>query len=241
MVRTLTFSFYRIWACSSVMRALRLRKGSGRCSRRMLKQWKGRAEEQENEVREAHRKVDELERALRSAEQSGTVSLFETRTAELRDAQTYLTKLDGVADSDVLWLGERLNSNSNIYRTCANIASAFEREYRKVQEGEAFEQAYQRMASVGLFSPEMINALRCFAHQQDSVLVQAALQMAVVSYTRWVCGTWDFLQNSSTTLQNSYSRINQSGTYHPLDHTLFASSSLRALQKHRPWQEGGVR
>lgn len=168
----------------------------------------------DDEVRQAGRKIDELERTLRAVrnEQSNTKTLLDTRTAELQEAQAFLTKVDGVSDNEVLQLVERLNSN--IYQTCAIITAGFESDYGKNQGGEVREQAYQRISSVGLLSPDMMNALRCFDHQQDSILVQTALQASTVSYVRWLCGTWDFHLHSTATLQSIYRRIKETGAHH---------------------------
>lgn len=175
--------------------------------------WKGRVEDRDSEVRQAHRRIEELERALRAVrnEQRDTASLLETRTVELQEAQAFLTRVDGVSDHEVLQLVQRLNST--VYQTCANITAAFASDFGKALDRDMYEQACGKISAVGLLSSEMTNALRCFDHQHDSVLVQTALQAVTVSYTRWLCNTWDFRFDPQSSLQNVYSLINKNGTH----------------------------
>ncbi|KAI0704714.1 hypothetical protein C8Q76DRAFT_820428 [Earliella scabrosa] len=169
-----------------------------------------RAQEHINQLdvraRRAEARVAELERTLANAQQErrNIGTLLETRTAELRDAQAYLTMVDDVTDRDVLDLVHTLNSR--IYQTSATIADTFQGRY-SCQPGseQAADQACMQLEQAQALGPELLHALRTADHSADSVLVQTALQGLM--YTRWLCATWDFHLTEPGFLQGLYKHI----------------------------------
>ncbi|RDX46323.1 hypothetical protein OH76DRAFT_1311921, partial [Lentinus brumalis] len=133
-----------------------------------------------------------LERALAAAqgERRNTSVLLETRTAELREAQAYLTRVDDVTDRDVLRTVENLNST--IFQTAAKASDAFQARYHHDQHSVEAEEAGRRLVEGWGLSTRFRAALRSVNHNDDSVLVQMALQGVMVSYTRRLCTTWNF-------------------------------------------------
>ncbi|KAI8977710.1 hypothetical protein BD414DRAFT_495390 [Trametes punicea] len=171
---------------------------------------KERASQMQTELRQACAKISDLEHELAASKNAlqNTASLLETRSAELRDAQAFLTKVDDVSDSEVLNLVEQLNSS--VFQTSASIANAFRAGYGRIEEGEGIEQTYATLASSGLVPPDMLSALRCLDHTQDSIVVQTALQGTITSYTRWLCDTWDFrVGDQPSLLQYIYRRMRE--------------------------------
>ncbi|KAI0708755.1 hypothetical protein C8T65DRAFT_576154 [Cerioporus squamosus] len=161
----------------------------------------------ESRAQHAESHTRELERALAVAKrgQRDTSTLLETRSIELREAQAYLTKIDDVPDREVQRILEQLNSR--IFQTAASASDAFQGRYRVRRNADA-EQAAERLKSSGLVSPDLVLAIRSVDHDGDSVLVQTALQAAMVAYTRWLCATWDFYVGSTPSLlQGIYALI----------------------------------
>ncbi|KAI0824347.1 hypothetical protein BC628DRAFT_1420092 [Trametes gibbosa] len=162
----------------------------------------------EDEARTARVQVLQLQSTKQKLqdEKRSVLALLNTKSAELREAQTFLTKVDAVSDSEVLQLVERLNAT--IFQTCASVADAFEySKYDDASGREASQRAFQKLLAWGLLAPDVMNALCCFDHAQDSVLVQTALQCLTVIFVRWLCNTWDFCTENNFTLEAVYAQI----------------------------------
>lgn len=172
-----------------------------------------RVAEMEAEAKKASAHISELVRTIHVLrnEKLGTLALLETKSTELREAQAFLTQVDGVSDVEVVQVVQRLNST--IYQTCTSVARAFEAQYGEAGERGTFDRALQSLSTTGLLSAEMLNALCCFQHKEDSVLVQMALQGVMVAYTRWLCNTWDFRIEGGSTFENVYDQIRATGTH----------------------------
>ncbi|KAM5545517.1 hypothetical protein V8D89_000555 [Ganoderma adspersum] len=115
-----------------------------------------------------------------------TAALLDTRTAELRDAQAYLSRPDDVADAEVLHLIEGINSR--IFQAAASIADAFRSRY-----GAQKDLPREAAARVQyLFGDDLTHALCSVDHSDDSLVVQTVLQAVMTFHVRWLCDTWDF-------------------------------------------------
>ncbi|KAH9940095.1 uncharacterized protein BXZ73DRAFT_43214 [Epithele typhae] len=126
----------------------------------------------------------ELERELAATRDGAqkTTALLETRTTELRAAQTFLTTADDVADSDVRRIVGSINAR--IFQTAATICDAFQDGYGTHQDG--VEDAWAQLAVA--LSDDVVEALR---EASDSAFVQAALQAVMAAHIHRLCTTWD--------------------------------------------------
>ncbi|KAM5545782.1 hypothetical protein V8D89_000820 [Ganoderma adspersum] len=170
-----------------------------------------RARQAERQVSEAEDRVNHLQAALAQSRQElrrtndelqGTVALLDRRSAELRDAQAYLSRPDDVADGEVLRLVEGINSR--VFQAAANIADAFQSRY-----GEQRDIPQEAVARVQhLFGDSLLSTLFSIDHSGDSLGVQTVLQAIMVFHTRWLCATWDFnVTGRRKVLQNIYHLI----------------------------------
>ncbi|PCH36669.1 hypothetical protein WOLCODRAFT_109013 [Wolfiporia cocos MD-104 SS10] len=115
------------------------------------------------------RKLDEKYRNL--------AALLETRSAELRAAQTYLTKADSHSEADLLRMFEELNSH--IYQLSARLADSTGLE--------------------GHVGSRIIQSLMEYSHSEDPLYVQIALQICIVAFSRAVIATWSFQNATANT------------------------------------------
>ncbi len=170
--------------------------------------------EAENRVKASQDVIARLSRELHQSQSKlqETEALLDTRSAELRDAQAYLSKLDDVADTEVRRLVDGINSR--IFQTAANIADAFQPRYSEARDVQVSEEAAVRLR--GLLGSDLLHALNSIHHVDDPLVVQTVLQAAMVSYTRWLCATWNFnIGDPPCLLQHIYQSIRRTGTYLP--------------------------
>ncbi|PIL34584.1 hypothetical protein GSI_03363 [Ganoderma sinense ZZ0214-1] len=163
------------------------------------------------QVYEAEHRINELQTALTRSQQElcrtndelrDTAALLDRRSAELRDAQAYLSHPDDVADAEVLHLVERINSR--IFQTAASIADAFQSQYGKQKDIQASQEAATRVR--GFLGSKLLHALSTVDYSRDPSVVQTALQAAFVSFVAWLCATWDF---GATGRKNALPKIYQ--------------------------------
>ncbi|PIL34594.1 hypothetical protein GSI_03373 [Ganoderma sinense ZZ0214-1] len=128
--------------------------------------------------RELRRAQDELREA---------VALLDTKSAELRDAQAYLSRHDDVADAEVLRLVEGINSR--IFQAAASITDAFQPRYGGQKDVLAWQEVASRVQHT--LSDDLLHALHSIDHFDDS-LMQTLLQAVMVFYAGQLCDTWDF-------------------------------------------------
>ncbi|RPD55190.1 hypothetical protein L226DRAFT_539128 [Lentinus tigrinus ALCF2SS1-7] len=163
-------------------------------------QLESHVQQQQSHARQLEHALSLAHRQLRDAS-----VLLETRSAELREAQAYLTKVDDVPDREVQRILENLNSR--IFQTAASASDAFQGRYRTARGADA-DQACSELERSSLLSPKLVVAIRSVNHEGDSVLVQTALQAAMVAYTKWLCATWDFrLEDRQSLLEHIYRLI----------------------------------
>ena len=171
-----------------------------------------RARREEKQVSGAEDRINHLQAALSQSRQElqGTVALLDRRSAELRDAQAYLSRPDDVADGEVLALVERINSI--IFQTAANIADTFRPRYGEQQDPRVVQEPAERVRN--LFGDDLLHALCSVDHSDEALAVQIALQAVMVFYTRWRSDTWDFnVAGHQHVLQDVYRFIRRAGTY----------------------------
>ena len=169
-----------------------------------------RARQEEKQVSGAEDRINHLQAALSQSRQElqGTVALLDRRSAELRDAQAYLSRPDDIADGEVLRLVEGINSI--MFQTAASIADAFQSRY-----GEQKDIPQEAVARVQhLFGDSLLYTLCSIDHSGDSLGVQTVLQWVMVLHTHWLCATWDFnVTGHRKFLHKTYHLIRRTGTY----------------------------
>ena len=180
--------------------------------RQRVQQTETRLSKAEDRVKALEGTIGQLSRELLQSQYGleQTTALLDTRSAELNDAQAYLSKLDDIADSDVLQLVSGINSR--IFQATSNIANAFQPRYDEQKGEQVSEEAAARLR--GLLSDDVLLALRSLHHTDDPLVVQIALQAATASHSKWLCTTWDF-QIGPCLLQHIYRSVRESGAYLP--------------------------
>ncbi|KAH9933534.1 hypothetical protein B0H21DRAFT_699480 [Amylocystis lapponica] len=104
--------------------------------------------------------------ALRN-ERDDAQALLKTRTEELRAAQVYLTKTDGISEGDVRRMVEGLNAE--IFQNAAMIADAYQHH----------------------IGPRMLRMFNSAVGPIDPILIQVAVQACMVKYASDTIVTWD--------------------------------------------------
>ncbi|KIP02815.1 hypothetical protein PHLGIDRAFT_41993, partial [Phlebiopsis gigantea 11061_1 CR5-6] len=126
----------------------------------------------------------ELE-GLRLAHQN-MQSLLDIRSAELRDAQAYLSKTDRVSHADVQRMVESLNAQ--LFQLAAlvtdSVSYAADRKY-----GDEVQPAYERVKD--RIGEPAANLLLSISHADDPVWVQMALQAVMALSSSCVINSWD--------------------------------------------------
>jgi hypothetical protein len=162
-----------------------------------------------------------------------TAHLLETRTLELKGAETFLTKADVLSGADVIGMLNTLNSE--IYQTAALVAESFEfkkerRGWREVEEvkdtGEDVEGAIDEVekgkeeeemvevyaSATEILGPRMVELLRTSEHHEDPTLIQIAFQAGMSAYTNWIVTSWYFDDpEGDHLLSEIYMRVREAG------------------------------
>lgn len=151
-----------------------------------------------NELQHSHTKHDEL------------TTLLEARTRELKGAQVYLTKADTLSGAEVIALVDALNVE--ILQSSAFISDSFDFARQPAHAGEMGEASTKISELMG---PTLTRLLGTVLHSEDPLLVQIAMQGAVVEFSRWIIMTWDFdgLQ-AEQPLAEIYNDIRATGEFH---------------------------
>jgi DNA repair exonuclease SbcCD ATPase subunit len=145
-----------------------------------------------------------------------TLQLLETRTLELKGAETFLTKADALSGADVIGMLNTLNSE--IYQTAALVAESFEFKEKKssrpgwrevedvnetgddvegagdtVEKGNSAEEMAEVHASaIEILGSRMVELLKTSEHHEDPTLIQIAFQAGMSAYTNWIVTSWYF-------------------------------------------------
>ena len=146
------------------------------------------------------------------AEQRDSIDLLRIRTAELKGAQTFLTKADILSGAEVIKLVEALNGE--IMQTAAVMAEAFAIEEKRAEakdgESEEMSKVYARAGEIVGY--RMAEMLRTSEHHEDPILVQMGLQTAMVGYSHWVISSWCFESpEDERMLSEVYARVRETG------------------------------
>lgn len=150
------------------------------------------------------------------AERQHAQELLESRTAELKGAQAYLTKADQLSNAEVIKLVEALNAE--ILQTAAAMAEELAIAEKNIdanakeQESDDTRHAYARTEEmIGSRAAELLKAAE---HHEDPILVQIAIQASFARYTHWMISSWAFESpDDEQMLSEIYERVRETGTW----------------------------
>lgn len=161
-------------------------------------------------------KNEQLSATLKSVmtERQQTQELLESRTAELKGAQAYLTKADQLSNAEVVKLVEALNVE--ILQTAAAVAEELAIAEKNIdadakeQESDDTRHAYARTEEmIGSRATELLKASE---HHEDPILVQIAIQASFARYTHWMISSWAFESpDDEQMLSEIYERVRETG------------------------------
>ncbi|OSC99571.1 hypothetical protein PYCCODRAFT_1394822 [Trametes coccinea BRFM310] len=152
--------------------------------------------------------IAELERKLAASQDDliSTRALLQTKSAELRDAQVFLTRVDDASDGEVVNLIGLLNSS--IFQTSANIAAKFQPAYGRTENRTMRNRYIEHLRSSQLLSRKLLSSLDCLDHHQNPIVVQFALQAIMAFVAQRVCFEWILEDcHSSRWLDSIYTRM----------------------------------
>ncbi|GJE96030.1 hypothetical protein PsYK624_122230 [Phanerochaete sordida] len=135
--------------------------------------WRKSAEQAGRELKHVRTAKDQLE------------ALFNTKTAELREAQAFLTKGDAVSDADVQRMVEKLNAE--IYQLSASLTEAVV-SWGGPADGEHLRASYERVLE--LIGAPIVHYMRAAAADGDCIWIQLGLQALLVVYASWLASRW---------------------------------------------------
>ncbi|KAI0708748.1 hypothetical protein C8T65DRAFT_576244 [Cerioporus squamosus] len=141
---------------------------------------------------DAQQRSVNFERAMARAEkkQRDLEALLEVRSKELQEAQAYVSKLDDVADSEVVRIVEPLNGQ--IFQAAANLSDAPEFHFDDTRKDvAAVGEARVRLEQASWVGSDLLDILGDWSHAQHSVFVQSALQAGLATYAQRVANSWD--------------------------------------------------
>lgn len=164
----------------------------------------------QQELRTSKHTAEETARELAALKTSfaDQEKLLKTRSAELRQAQAYLSTVDALSHADILGMVERLNSN--IFQLAASIADFFQYDKPALVPYQLADRV-QRAEMVG--GRGLITLLMSMRRNADSACVQMALQTALLNLAAYVTTSWDvrFNGDQNNMFTNIYLAIFQNG------------------------------
>lgn len=137
--------------------------------------------DKESEVSETRAEFQRLQGKL-----DDVTALLKTRTRELKGTQVFLSTVDTHSGAEVIALVDAFNHE--IMQTCALISDSFDF-VQKPEHTTEIEKACTRINET--MGPTMMHLLRTVRHNRDPLLVQVALQGAMVKFSHQTIMTWD--------------------------------------------------
>ncbi|EIW80592.1 hypothetical protein CONPUDRAFT_166080 [Coniophora puteana RWD-64-598 SS2] len=124
-----------------------------------------------------------------------TQTLLKTRTHELKLVQgltALSTRQDSLSSADVVSLLAAFNTEAT--NTAFAVADSFDFSFAKVQarKGGVAEMEDARMKLQDIMGASLLDLLRRVRHDENSTLIQIALQSSIVEFSRWMISTWDY-------------------------------------------------
>ena len=162
----------------------------------------------QDEARQCAIKLDDMERQLAyvNRKHEETEALLQTRTADLRDAQEFLSMTDDVPDTKIVDIVRRLNSN--IFQTASAITDHDDFSYRNMRLSNDSDSLEQWLGTA------LLVLIRSVQPEFLSITIQTALQAGISQYVACLAGSWDLggLGESGQVFQEVYEDIKNHGT-----------------------------
>ena len=162
----------------------------------------------QGEARQCAIKLDEMERQLAfvSKKREEVQALLESRTADLRDAQAFLSMTDEVPDTKVLDIVRQLNAA--IFQTASNITDEDSLSY-----GETRPSTDSDTLKKWLGAPLLV-LIRSVDPDFLSIVIQTALQAGISQYVANLAGSWDLgaFEECGKVFKEVYEDIRDHGT-----------------------------
>ena len=141
----------------------------------------------QEELRRKEQEIKALQTASRHKEatHSQVAALLETRTSELKGAQTFLTKADTFSGADLILMVEGLNAD--ILETAAYMTDTFDFGQSSQMISTGRQQSVHESIKSGL-GQIMTNLL--VQHGRDQMLIQIAVQAHLSRWCHHIASTW---------------------------------------------------
>ena len=141
----------------------------------------------QEELRRKEQEIRALQTAShhKEANHSQVVALLETRTSELKGAQTFLTKADTFSGADVILMVEGLNAD--ILETAAYMTDTFD----FGQSSQAISTGRQQSVHESVESDlGKIMTKLLVQHERDQTLIQIAVQACLSHWCHYIASVW---------------------------------------------------
>jgi chromosome segregation ATPase len=150
--------------------------------------------------------VRELDACRRQMEAGA--SLLEVRSAELRDAQQYLSKPDSMSYAEVNRLVETLNAE--IFQTAASVTDEFTFG-QACAFTEKLHTAYEKVSYAA--GAALTHAVSTRSHKEDAILVQMLVQAVLAERVHWAIGCWSpyFTYDENSLLTKIHKSVSAAG------------------------------
>ena len=199
-------------------------------------------QQQAGRIVELTRDRDQLEQTTRELgacqrRRQEMEALLTVRSAELRDAQQYLGKVDAVSYADVKRMVEAMNSQ--IFQLAAQVVDGFSFEKTRSHPVPELVQACCKSVGESLGSEYFANVVSTSAHADDSMLVQAMIQAYLAQRISNVIAAWasNLRSSQSVLLSKIHENILKHGK--PMRIGCIFLLSQTYLQRPRPFQHVG--
>ena len=219
--------------------ARRVEEDGRRKAEEHIRELRKRIDSREGELKASNAAKAELEKALAhgQVERRNLTALLETKTAELKEAQTYMSKVDDVSDSEVLQLAK--NINAAIFQIAAKVADDCHSTIDATASRPLRDQAAARLEKAVNFGSDLPRILAGADHTQDNILVQIALQALFAISLRNLASAWPTpVDERISLLQSIYGEMCRQGvSSRPVcsastDTVIRASICLRKVEDH---------
>lgn len=160
------------------------------------------AKKDQTRVEEAYKR--KLEQATSQLNQSQ--NLLTLRTGELKGAQAFLSTADQFAGADLIKDLEQLNAE--IMQLAASVADELVTKEKPV----VVPTEETREGARKFLGRKLVDLLTSSTTHDAQIVIQTAIQTAIVAHAQWIISTWLFDgQESEGTINNIYQRVRNAG------------------------------
>lgn len=159
----------------------------------MQARYRQRLRRAEETIQRQNQSISDLQQEIVGLQHhlAASEALLQTRTAELQDAQTYLTLTDTHSHADILRLVEDINNT--VFQSSAAIADALV-DISRWEDKHARDYDMTtgtRDKVVHDLGEPLVVLLESRDHSRDPICIQIALQAYMTHFARWLATTWN--------------------------------------------------